>query len=110
VSRRERLDTYRDRDGAVHWVLIRRTSDGDWEVVDAGGDVARVVDVLDGCEDGRAQAEAVARDYVTAGRFASWAGRLTSEDVSQKGGADGHRDRRPRSPHASGAALPHPAR
>ena len=59
------IDGYRDADGAAHEVLVGRTADGRWQVVDASDAGERVVDTLDGYDDDRPQAEAVARDYLS---------------------------------------------
>ena len=66
---------YRDADGARHEVAVHETAAGDWQVLDTCAAETRVIETLDGRVDGRPQAEAVARDYVTAGRFTAWAGR-----------------------------------
>jgi hypothetical protein len=104
---------YRDANGARHEVAARQTADGDWQVLDTCAAETRVIETLDGRIDGRPQAEAVARDYVTAGRFTAWAGREPGEPIPEQGGADADSDRRPRyekrQPRARGAALPHPA-
>jgi hypothetical protein len=59
------IDGYRDADGTAHEVLVGRTADGRWQVVDASDAGERVVDTLDGYDDDRPQAEAVARDYLS---------------------------------------------
>ena len=105
---------YRDADGTRHEVAVRQTASGDWQVLDTCAAETRVIETLDGPDDGRPQAEAVARDYVTAGRFTAWAGRAPGQPIPEQGGADADSDRRPRyeerQPRARGAALPHPAR
>jgi hypothetical protein len=99
--------TYVDADGAGHEVLVRDTPVGDWQVLDTCAAETRVVETLDGREDGRPQAEALARDYVQT--ISQTAGRHTAERIPEQGGADAHSDRRPRpaarQPHARGAAL-----
>ena len=100
--------TYRDATGVAHEVVIRKTPAGDWVVLDTGAGEEVVIESLDGRVDGEAQAEAVARDYVTAGRFIPLAGRNGGEAISEQRGADAHSDRSPsaaRSPHARGTAL-----
>ena len=54
---------YRDRTtGAWHEVIVRNSA-GAWEIVDNTPSETRTVDTLTEHGDGRAQAEAVARDY-----------------------------------------------
>jgi hypothetical protein len=105
--------SYADPDGIRHEVIVRRTPTGEWQVRDTCAAQTRVIETLDGRHDGRPQAEAVACDYVDAGRFLPWAGRGAVEAIPEQGGADAHSDHCPRSgprqPRASGAALPHPA-
>ena len=105
--------TYRDAAGATHTITVHRTPAGNWEVLDTGADEMRVIETLDGRVDTEAQAEAVARDYVTAGRFAGAPGRAPDKAIPEQGGADAHSDRRPRSAARQArvreAALPHPA-
>ena len=50
---------------------MRKTADGDWQVLDTmrREDRARRRQRSTAASDGRAQAEAIARDYLTAGRF-----------------------------------------
>jgi hypothetical protein len=55
---------YRDIAGRGHNVVVHQTPDGHWQVLDIAGRV-RVVETLTGSEDGRPQAEALARDYAT---------------------------------------------
>ncbi len=59
------VGSYHDADGTRHDVLVRQTQDG-WQVLDrdTAARRARVIDTLDGPEDGRLQAEAIARDYL----------------------------------------------
>jgi hypothetical protein len=54
---------YHARDGTEHHVLIERSEDGRWRVLDAVGDDAIVVDTLTGQDDRLDQAAALARDY-----------------------------------------------
>ncbi len=58
--------TARYRDTAARWhnVVVRQTRDGHWQVLDITR-LVRVVETLTGCEEGRPQAEALARDYAT---------------------------------------------
>jgi hypothetical protein len=87
---------YRDAAGVVHDVVVRSTPTGAWEVLDTCAGEELVIESLDGRVDGEAQAEAVAGDYVTAGRFMPLAGRNGGEPIPEQGGADAHSDRRPR--------------
>ena len=65
--REPEIESYHDADGACHKLVVRRTVDGDWQVldIDVTSDTAHIVDALAGDQDGRPQAEAVARDYLT---------------------------------------------
>ena len=105
--------TYRDATGVEHEILVRKTPAGEWEVLDTCPRETLVIESLDGSVDGEPQAQAVARDYLTTGRFTPLAGRKVGEAIPEGGGADAHSDRRPRSAarqsRARGAALPHPA-
>ena len=56
---------YRDAGGTVHHIIVRRTEEGAWEILDTIPAQARVVDTLTGFDDGRPEAEAVARDYAS---------------------------------------------
>jgi hypothetical protein len=100
--------TYRDATGVVHEVVVRKTPTGEWEVLDTGAGEEVVIESLDGRVDGQPQAEAVARDYVTAGRYVPVTGRNGGEAIPEQRGADAHSDRSPsaaRSPQARGTAL-----
>ncbi len=55
---------YRDAAGRWHNVVVRQTRDGHWQVLDITRLVS-VVETLTGCEEGRPQADALARDYAT---------------------------------------------
>ncbi len=93
------IGSYRDADGARHRLVVRHTADGDWQVldIDVTSDTAHVVDVLAGDQDGRPQAEAIARDYLTtAGAHALGAGPAAGDPISEQGGTDGCSHRRPR--------------
>ncbi len=100
---------YRDATGVAHEVVVRKTLAGDWEVLDTCVGERRVIETLAELVDGEPQAEAVARDYVTVGRFMPLAGRNGGEAIPEQGGADAHSDPRPRSaarqPQSRGAAL-----
>ena len=100
--------TYRDATGVAHEVVVRKTTTGDWEVLDTGAGEEVVIESLDGRVDGEPQADAVAHDYVTAGRFIPLAGRNGGEAIPEHRGADAHSDRSPsaaRAQHARGTAL-----
>jgi len=89
--------THHAATGVRHEILVRRTVVGDWEVLDTCAREDRVIETLDGVVDAEPQAEAVARDYLTAGRFVAAPGRGPGEAIPEQGGADAHSDRRPRS-------------
>ena len=115
--REPEIGRYRDADGARHALVVRKTADGDWQVrdVEIDADTAHVVDTLAGDEDGRPQAEAIARDYLTEiERPPQRTGRQPGEAISEQGGRDDNRHRRPRTgprtPPARGVALLRPAR
>ena len=79
------------------------------------GETAHVVDTLAGDQDGRPQAEAIARDYLTTvGAHEPGAGPAAGEPIPEQGGSDARSHRRPRPAprqhRARGAALPRPAR
>ena len=100
--------TYCDATGVVHEVVVQKTPAGDWEVFDTCAGEEVVIESLDGRVDGQAQAEAVASDYVTSGRYVPLAGRNGGEVIPEERGADVHSDRSPsaaRSPHARRTAL-----
>ena len=55
---------YRDSaTGAWHEVIARESASGAWEIIDRTPSETRTVETLTEPGDGRAQAEAVARDY-----------------------------------------------
>ena len=112
-----KIGTYTDADGARHTLVVRQSADGDWHVLDldVSGETAHVVDALAGDQDGRPQAEAIARDYLsTVGAHAPGAGPAVSEPIPEQGGSDARSHRRPRPgprPYrAREAALPRAAR
>jgi hypothetical protein len=105
---------YRDGEGARHQVVVLKTPAGDWQIVDVSPAQTRVIDALDGEEDGRPQADALARDYLTTAKEAVAAtGPNEAERISEQRGADAHSDRTPssagRAPRGRGVALPRPA-
>ena len=111
------IESYRDADGARHELVVRETADGGWHVLDLDveAETVRVIETLAGGEDGRPQAEAIARDYLTtvAGTVRD-AGRTPRDPIPEQGGADArnHRCPRPgpRTREARGTALPRAAR
>jgi hypothetical protein len=109
------IGNYRDADGAEHELVVRETMDG-WHVLDLDLDAetAQVVDALAGDQDGRAQAEAIARDYLTTvGGTARDAGPTPRNPIPEQGGSDARSHRRPRpgprTREARGTALPRAA-
>jgi hypothetical protein len=111
------IGSYRDVDGARHELVVREIADGGWHVLDLDveSETARVIDTLTGGEDGRPQAEAIARDYLTTvGGTARDAGRTPGDPIPVQGGPDARNHRRPgqgpRKREARGAALPRAAR
>jgi hypothetical protein len=106
--------TYRDAEGTRHEVLVLQTPAGDWQLLDVSPEQTRVIDTLDGEEDGRPQADALARDYLTTVKqFVAATGPNEAERISEQGGADARSDRTPssagRQPRGRGVALPRPA-
>jgi hypothetical protein len=106
--------TYRDSEGARHEVLVLQTPAGDWQLLDVSPEETRVIDTLDGEEDGRPQADALARDYLTTvQRFVAATGPNEAGRISEQGGADARSHRTPSSaehqPRGRGVALPRPA-
>ena len=111
------IGSYRDADGARHTLVVRQTADDCWQVLDTDvtSDTAHVVDVLADGQDGRPQAAAIARDYLTTvGGVALGAGPAAGEPIPEQGGSDARTDRRPRSAprqaRARRVALPPAAR
>ena len=90
------IGSYRDADGARHELVVRETDEGDWEVlVVVGAETTQVVDRLAGDQDGRPQAEAIARDYLgTAGRVQRETGPMDCEPIPEQGGSDARSHRR----------------
>ena len=105
--------TYWDADGVRHEIAVRETADGDWHVLDTSAAETRVIKTLDGRLDGRPQAEAVARDYLSTVERWPAAGRDNAEPIPEQGGPDADSNHRPRpgarQPHARRTALPDPA-
>jgi hypothetical protein len=108
------IGSYRDAVGARHEVVVRETADGRWLVLDLGGEGARVIEQLAPDQDGRPQAEAVARDYLTTVETTD-AGRTPADPISEQGAPDERNHRRRPRPgsrkrQARGTALPRAAR
>jgi hypothetical protein len=106
--------SYTDPDGIRHEVTVRRTAADDWQVLDTSPAKTRIIETLDGRQDGQEQAEAVARDYAENVHRLGWVpGRRAAERIPEQGGADVSGDRSPhsrsRTPGASRAALSRPA-
>ena len=108
---------YRDAAGVRHELAVRGLADGDWQVLDLDveADTAHVIDTLASEQDGRPQAEAVARDYLTTvdgGQVG--AGSAAGDAIPEQGGPDARSHRRShpatRARRSRGAALPDPAR
>jgi hypothetical protein len=117
MMREPAIGSYRDADGARHELVVRETADGGWHVLDLDLDTetAHVVDALAGGEDGRPQADAIARDYLTTvSGTARDAGRTPRDPIPVQGGSDARNHRRPRpgprKREARGNALPRAAR
>jgi hypothetical protein len=111
------IESYRDADGARHELVVRETADGGWHVLDLDveAETARVIDTLTDDQDGRPQAEAIARDYLTTvGGTARDTGRTPRDPIPEQGGPDARNHRRPgqgpRKREARGTALPRAAR
>ena len=114
--REHEIGGYRDADGARHKLVGDQATES-WHVRDINvtSDTAHVVDALAGDQDGRPQAEAIARDYMTTvGAYGPGAGPAAGEPIPEQGGSDARSHRRshpaPRQHRARGAALPDPAR
>jgi hypothetical protein len=84
--------SYRARAGTEHRVLVQRTPERRWQVLDAVDDHAIVVDTLTGHDDRLAQAEALARDYA----------------AEQRAYHDGHRPHHPLPTPAADASQERP--
>ena len=111
------IESYRDVDGARHELVVRETADGGWHVLDLDveSETAHVIETLADGEDGRPQAEAIARDYLTTvGGTARDAGRTPRDPIPVQGGSDARTHRRPRpgqrARKARGTALPRATR
>ena len=111
------IGSYRDPDGGEHELVVRASADGGWEVLDCDveGQTTTLVETLAGPEDGRPQAEAIARDYLaTVTRIPPGAGWKSGDPISERGGSDDSNYRRPgsgpRHERGRGVALPGAAR
>ena len=107
------VGSYRDVDGARHELAVAETANGDWRVLDTCPDEVRVIDTLDGDQDGRPQAEAIAHDYLSTVERAM-PGLAPRDPIPEQGGSDARRHCRPhpapRAREARAAALPRAAR
>jgi hypothetical protein len=115
VARHDVVGEYRDPDAVRHEVLVQHTSSGGWQVLDRSTAATRVIDTLDGDEDGRPQADAIARDYLATVAQSTPTRELESTEATpEEGGADVDSDhsRRSRAPRrrARRASVPDPAR
>ena len=117
MMREPAIGSYRDADGAEHELVVRETADGGWHVLDLDveSETAHVIETLAAGEDGRPQAEAIARDYLTTVvGTARDAGRTSRDPIPEQGGSDARTHRRPhpgpRTRQARGTALPGAAR
>ena len=63
---------FRAPDGSQHAVAVIPVKEG-WRIIDQNGRDPEVVDTLTHPEDGREQAEAVARDYAQWAELPDWA-------------------------------------
>ena len=102
------IGTYDDAAGVSHIVAVRQNGDGIWHVLDldVDADTAHVIDSLTDKQDGRLQAEAIARDYLANLEDSQQrAGREPTDAISEHGGRDDHSHRRPRT-----GSRKHPAR
>ena len=63
---------FRAPDGAEHTVAVRAVKEG-WQIVDENGQGPDVIETLSNPQDGREQAEAVARDYAQWAVLPTWA-------------------------------------
>jgi hypothetical protein len=111
------IGSYRDGDGRGHEVSVRHIAASGWTVLDrhVEADTGHVVDALTDGQDGRPQAEAIARDYLaTVGAREPGAGPAAGGPIPEQGGSDARSHRRPRPAprrhRGRDAALPRPAR
>jgi hypothetical protein len=111
------IGSYRDADGHRHALVVRERADGGWNVLDLDveADTAHLVEALTDEQDGRPQAEAIARDYLTTiDASEPGTGSAAGEAIPEQGGFDARSHRRPRPAprrhRARDAALPRPAR
>ena len=62
---------YQDASGAQHEVIVRKTPDGAWQVVDVSDGETKLVDEVTGISEGQPEAQAIAREYICEQRAAS---------------------------------------
>ena len=116
--REPEIGSYHDADGARHKLVVRHSADGNWRVldIDVTADTAQIVETLTDDHDGRPQAEAIARDYLTTvGGPEAPTGPAAGEAIPEQGGSDARSHDRSRPTRRTtgrrrGAALPDPAR
>ena len=63
--RQPAVGRYRDTDGARHEVSVCETADGGWQVLDTCTNGIWTIETPADDQDGGAQAEAIARDYLS---------------------------------------------
>lgn len=54
---------YQDARGVQHDVVVRRARDGAWQVTDISVRKTTVIETVTGVDEGRPEAEAIAREY-----------------------------------------------
>jgi hypothetical protein len=62
---------YQDAGGVQHEVIVRKTPDGAWQVIDVSDDDTKLVDELTGIGEGQPEAQAIAREYTRERQAAS---------------------------------------
>ncbi|MBV9194615.1 MAG: hypothetical protein JO168_10770 [Solirubrobacterales bacterium] len=55
---------YQDASGVRHDVVVRKTRAGAWQVADISVAKTTIIETLTGVDEGRPEAEAIAREYV----------------------------------------------
>jgi hypothetical protein len=56
---------YQDARGIQHEVLVRKATAGAWQVADVSVRETKLIETLPGDDQGRGEAEAIARDYAS---------------------------------------------
>jgi len=62
---------YQDASGVQHEVIVRKTPDGSWQVIDVSDDDTTLVEELTGIGNARSEAEAIAAEYTRERQSAS---------------------------------------